>query len=266
MAEIPNIFRRFIPQLLHIIVLPVFFFVFSLVYKPMDMQTLIGTEHYGAHLILVTCIVLLSVAIVRMLHYFIPMKMNYTLYVLWCLGEIIFISFFVALYFCLVSYPDVPYFEILKETCQVLFLILIIPYAILALSLRLWDYHEKSLHSNESDVNRRMRFYDEKHNLKIVLTAETILYISAEENYVNIFYNENLKLRNYVLRSSMKAIEALCLDNGLIRCHRSFFVNPQHIKVLRKEQEGVIYAELDANDVRHIPVSKRYYDRLTELL
>jgi len=28
----------------------------------------------------------------------------------------------------------------------------------------------------------------------------------------------------------------------------------------------VVYAELDANDVRHIPVTKRYYDRLAEML
>ena len=111
-----------------------------------------------------------------------------------------------------------------------------------------------------------MRFYDDKHNLKIVLMPEAILYITAEENYVNIFYQDNGKLRNYVLRSSMKALDELCQDNGMVRCHRSYYVNPSHVKVLRKEKEGIIYAEMDASEIIHIPVSKRYYDRLAELL
>jgi DNA-binding LytR/AlgR family response regulator len=147
-----------------------------------------------------------------------------------------------------------------------IFLILIFPYSILALSLRIWEYHEKSIYSSETDENRRMRFYDSKHNLKIVLVPDAILYIAAEENYINIYYLENSKVRNYVLRSSMKAVEELCIDNGLVRCHRSFFINPSHVKVLRKEQEGVVYAELDSPEARHIPVTKRYYDHLSEML
>ena len=83
---------------------------------------------------------------------------------------------------------------------------------------------------------------------------------------MNIFYTENGKLRTYVLRSSMKALEELCQDNGLVRCHRSFYVNPAHVKVLRKDKEGIVYAELDDKDVMHIPVTKRYYDNLAEML
>ena len=64
----------------------------------------------------------------------------------------------------------------------------------------------------------------------------------------------------------MKALEELCQENGLVRCHRSFYVNPSHIKVLRKDKEGIVYAELDAKDVMHIPVTKRYYDHLSEML
>jgi len=123
-------------------------------------------------------------------------------------------------------------------------LTLVIPYTILALSLRLYELNNSS-NEDEDNAIQRMRFYDDRHNLKIVLTPSSVLYITAEENYVNIYYTENDKLRNYVLRSSMKAIDELCQDNGLIRCHRSYFVNPSHIKVLRKDKEGVVYAELD---------------------
>ena len=266
MGALPNTFRRFIPQLLHIIILPVFFFVFALVYRPDDIRLLIDNSNFGIHLTLISCIVFLCIIVVRLMYYYLPMKLNYTLYFFWCLGEVIFVSFFAALYIWLVLFTEQAYFEILTKTCQMVFLILIIPYSILGLSLRVWDYHEKSVYYKETDSNRRMRFYDGKHNLKIVLVPDAILYIAAEENYINIYYIENSKVRNYVLRSSMKAVEELCIDNGLVRCHRSFFINPSHVKVLRKEQEGVVYAELDSPEARHIPVTKRYYDHLSEML
>ena len=95
---------------------------------------------------------------------------------------------------------------------------------------------------------------------------QNVLYIAAEENYVVIYYNENDRVREYVLRSSMKAIDELCQENGLVRCHRSYYINPAHVKVLRKDKDGIMYAEIDADDVRHIPVSKTYYGRLSEML
>ena len=64
----------------------------------------------------------------------------------------------------------------------------------------------------------------------------------------------------------MRSVDELCLSNGLIRCHRSYYVNPSHIKVLRKEKEGVVVAELDMHDVRDIPVSKKFYTQLAEML
>lgn len=265
MSQVSKIFRRFIPQFLHMIVLPVFFFAFMLIYRPLRSVEFMGNEWFGVHLTISSCIILLSVIVMRLLYYYLPMKINYTLYTSWCLGEIVFMSFFVALYIWLVRHKPMPYFEAFTLSFQYISLTLVIPYVILALSLRLYEYHNHIL--DESAISsQRMRFYDDRHNLKIVLTAESILYITAEENYVNIFYTDNGKVRTYVLRSSMKALDELCQDHGLVRCHRSFYVNPLHVKVLRKDREGIVYAELDAKDVMHIPVTKRYYDRLSEML
>ena len=111
-----------------------------------------------------------------------------------------------------------------------------------------------------------MRFYDSSHNLKFVINPDSVLYISAEENYIHIFYSDGSKIKSYVLRNSMKAVDELCLSNGLVRCHRSYFVNPSHIKVLRKDREGVVFAVLDVDDVMDIPVSRKYYNSLSDLL
>ena len=102
--------------------------------------------------------------------------------------------------------------------------------------------------------------------MKLVVTAESLLYIVASDNYVDIHYMSNGRITKYSLRNSMRSIEELCMQNNLIRCHRSYYVNPSHVKVLRKDREGVVYAELDAREEMHIPVTKKYYDRLAEML
>ena len=266
MSFIPSNFRRFIPQLLHVIVLPIFFFAFLLVYSPLAAHDLLGSAFFGVHITLLSCIILLSVILLRLLYYFLPMKINYTLYVFWCVAEIIFMSFFAALYIWLALHHDHQYFEVLISTFKLIFLTLLIPYAILGLSLRIYDYHEKAQIAMEPNAHKRMRFYDQKHNLKLVLSPDTLLYISSDENYIQISYVENNKLRTFVLRSSMKAVEDMCVENGLVRCHRSYIINPVHVKVLRKEQDGIVYAEFDSPEAQHIPVTKRYYASVSALL
>jgi DNA-binding LytR/AlgR family response regulator len=174
-------------------------------------------------------------------------------------------AFYDAVYIWLVRLKPMRCFVAFAASFQYVSLTLVIPYVIMALSLRLYEYHNK-IEDESSNASHRMRFYDDRHNLKIVLTSDSILYITAEENYVNIYYTDNDKVKSYVLRSSMKALDELCQDHGLIRCHRSYYVNPLHVKVLRKDKEGIVYAELDARDMMHIPVTKRYYDRLSEML
>ena len=97
MSQVSKIFRRFIPQLLHMIVLPVFFFLFMIIYRPFTTDAYLGNDWFGVHLTILSCILLVCAILTRLLYYFLPLKLNYTLYVFWCLLELIFASFFVAL-------------------------------------------------------------------------------------------------------------------------------------------------------------------------
>ncbi len=264
MSKVSKIFRRFVPQLLHMIVLPLFFFSFMLIYRPFNSEEFFGGEWFAVHLTITSCIVFMGAVLMRLLYYYLPLGLNYTLYIFWCLAEVIFISFFVALYVWLIGQEPLPYFEYFFTSFQYLSTILVFPYSILAISQRLYEYI--NLAEVDSPTQQRMRFYDDKHNLKIVLLPDALLYIAAEENYVNIYYNENEKVRKYVLRASMKSLDEVCQDNGMIRCHRSYYINPKHIKVLRKDKEGLVSAELESREDIRIPVSKKYCDRLSEML
>lgn len=263
MVQVPRLFRRFMPQLIHMFVLPLFFFAFVLLYHPFDLQNILDPEWFGVHVTVLSCIIFVCTVITRLLYYFLPLRLNYSLYSLWCFGEVFFISVFCTFYLWMKPDNVNPYFDLFSLSFESLLFTLVFPYVILALSMRI---HDLVTLRSEPENTSRMRFYDSSHNLKFVATADTILYIAAEENYINIYYIDNGRVKCYVLRSSMRSVDELCLSNGLVRCHRSFYVNPSHIRVLRKEKEGVVLAELDMNDVRDIPVSKKFYSHLAEML
>ena len=73
MAQIASIFRKFVPQFLHMIVLPVFFFTFMLLLRPKGIVEFLSGEWFGVHLTIMSCIIFLSVVITRVLYYYIPM-------------------------------------------------------------------------------------------------------------------------------------------------------------------------------------------------
>ena len=79
-------------------------------------------------------------------------------------------------------------------------------------------------------------------------------------------YLEGELHKEYSLRQSMRGIEELMEKHGIIRCQRSYFVNPRHVKVLRRDKEGLIQAELDVSGIRPVPVSPKYYEDLSKML
>ena len=50
MAHVSKIFGRFVPQVLHMIVLPIFFFIFMLIYRPFGVSEYLGNEWFAVHL------------------------------------------------------------------------------------------------------------------------------------------------------------------------------------------------------------------------
>jgi hypothetical protein len=187
-------------------------------------------------------------------------------YRVWCLCEVFVSVAFIALYITLIGDLEQSYFDILIIGFSYLFAIELLPYAIIEMSMHLEMLNIK-LRNKEGDDGKRIRFYDERRNLKFVVASSAITYIAADENYVHIYYIDNGHSKEYVLRSTMKKIEEVCADNGIYRCHRSYFINPTKIKALRRESDGSILAELNLPDAMDsVPVTKRYYDTISTLV
>lgn len=266
MAKLSDVFYRFNVQILHILMIPFTFIVFVLVYRPFDLDDFLNMNRglYAFNITMITCILLVVLLITRLILYSLRNRMSLSTgwYVFWCVMEVVIMAHFMTLYMWLMLQHTMPYLEVLEHSFYCLTLILLLPYTIISLSLQ--------MNQNRFTVirpeNERIRFCDENGNLKLLVQASNVLYIAAEENYIKIFYLEKDRVMTYVLRSTMKSIEKLCLSKGLLRCHRSYFINSMHVRSLRKEKEGYIIAELDLPDKQHIPVSNRYYDSLAAML
>ena len=64
----------------------------------------------------------------------------------------------------------------------------------------------------------------------------------------------------------MKALEETLAKRGLVRCHRSYFINPAYIKIVHRDSAGIIVAELKQENYESIPISRKYQDAITRLL
>ena len=199
-------------------------------------------------------------------------EINYLQYTVWVFAEIIAMSMFYALFSKYVPKggEDRDFFILLKNSTINTSLVLLIHYA---MSFLYFSWKEKNRLLNERIVNPvqpdvpkkgLIGFTDEKGELKISIMLDNLIYIDSADNYATIHYINKEKIANFLIRNSLKWMEEnLTKGTPLVRCHRSYIINLDKVKVLRKTKAG-IFLELDAPNAPDIPVSKTYYDKVME--
>lgn len=266
MNKLPLIFTTLKSNLTFILAIPAFWLCFVLSYQPTRLLYLLnmGQNMLNFNTTIIMCILLgvmiLSRTILMVIHR--TIKLNWFKFLVWELSEIIAMSFFTALYITLMYHGEYSYFYMVGQCLFHLLLISIFPYVIFDLAFAYVSLVEQDTLYDDS----LMRFMDNTQKLKLMIAASAVLYIEADENYVHIRYMEGERLKDYPLRASMKSLEELTQKHGLIRCQRSYYINPQHVKVLRRDKEGMISAELSVPNQKSIPVSPKYYDSLAKWL
>lgn len=262
MTKIPRSLLSVTTMMVHIFAVPVFFLGFILIYEShwtMDFLSAGNGEVFNTLMLTSILLGILCASRIPMTAINQHIHMSWWQYALWSFAEVFVFSCFAALYMALV-YGDYGYFPALGKCLSLSFAILPYPYIIFALLFALIRPDEQE--AAEEDL---VRFADSTGRLKLVIAHDVILYIEAQENYVSIHYMEGEKQKEYSLRQSMRGIEELMEKHGIIRCQRSYFVNPRHVTVLRRDKEGFIQAELDVNS-KPVPVSPKYYEQLSKML
>lgn len=265
MKEIPSLFKHFLNHFLYVFGAPIFFLAFVLVYRPEGIMSYFGGGDgslLSFNLAISCAIVFVTVLLCRLALLPVMRRISFTWpkYIFWCFIEIVLCGAFLAIYFSLMLKAD--YFLALLKCVAYSFAILVFPYVIITLSLYASVPQEGA--GGPAPDGALVRFVDEYKKVRFMIDPKAILYIAAEENYVRIQYLDGEREKSYVLRNSMKGIEETVTRHGLVRCQRSYYINPVHISLLRKNDNGTFSAIMDAGEARPIPVSRQYYDAIIQ--
>ncbi|MEN8202284.1 MAG: LytTR family DNA-binding domain-containing protein [Bacteroidota bacterium] len=149
-------------------------------------------------------------------------------------------------------------------------LVLAIPYSLSWLWISLKDKREK-LEGLTQDTSQEFRerkmitFRDETEKLRFSIKSMDILYVESTDNYVTVHTAEKGKLKKIMLRNTMKRLEKELEGTLIQRCHRSYMVNFENIKLVKLISTN-LYIYMDFPDEIRIPVSRTYAEHVHEFL
>jgi hypothetical protein len=214
----------------------------------------------------------LVVVLSRVLMYQINKKYTILIwqYLLWIFAEVLLMSLSYALFEKFLLRDSRLFPDLVKISTQNTALVLLLPYSVLWLYFSWVDKKEQIERLADSQAvpaNTRdmIPFYDDKGLLKFSIKKENLLYLESAENYVSICYINKDKVSKYLLRDTLKKIEETFSGTEIIRCHRSYMVNFEKVKVIRRDKDGLKLG-FDNQSVTDIPVSKTYVNPVMQTL
>ncbi len=104
-----------------------------------------------------------------------------------------------------------------------------------------------------------------EYNETLTLEPDKIILVRAAGNYIEIFYDDNLKAVRKILRITLKRVQEILSKYSFIyRTHRSYLVNVNYITQAEGNSQG-IQLKLNLIDFM-VPVSRNYIQGLKNLL
>jgi hypothetical protein len=217
---------------------------------------------------LVILLGMLVIVVSRILMWLISRKkdLRYGEYGLWIFSEIVSMALAYSLIQKIFLEGTAEFMTVFNKSLQITALVILLPYAILWLYLSLQEKSRlleklSKTPAKESIPFGMIPFHDEKKVLRISIKSDDLLYLESADNYVFIHYLDHNKISKYMIRNSLKNIETELWNAGLLRCHRSFMVNFEKVKLIKKEKDG-LNLELDTPNKLSIPVSKTYIEQI----
>jgi hypothetical protein len=261
----------------------VFALVFINVYSPFDSRQWIKDISEFRYFVL-SCILVLSgvaiVAVSRVIMYKIysdgKRELSLFSYLVWTACELCAMSagFVVMEVFFFHDSRDI--MELMRISLKNTALVLLLPYSVSWLYFSWCDKTKRlqgmtsdgaSSSEQEAELNKQRQmvvFTDSKGDVKLSIKLCDLLYLKGTDNYVTIFYKIGSSIGNTLVRNTMKQMEHDLKEKGIVRCHRSYMVNRQHIKMFAKERDGFV-VKLETDPPMQISVSKSYVNDVFEL-
>lgn len=261
-------------QIIMVLFVSIFAVVFINIFQPFGSDKWIDNDKITTTIYFLWSIVLVSigmivVAISRVIMYNFSRKPNHNITVLkyigWVFIELLLLSGSFTILALIVkgnlnlttNDPMEIYVNAIKNTVCILF----IPYIICILyfsyqnnKLKLRELMGENIGFKSSNL---ISIRDSRGVLQLSVAKENLLYIESADNYICIWYQKGETLKKKLMRITMKEISEQLADTNIVRCHRSYIINLDLVKVMRREKEN-IFLELGVPNVKEIPISKTY--------
>ncbi len=259
----------------------VFAEVFILIFRPFDSGKWLENIGYlsftpqeeswiylaAATLTVLTAMGVIAVSRTMMYRYAKHHEISYLNYAFWILGELLSMALIYTTVVSVIGNHDIfGVLDIFTLTIGYTSCILLIPYATFLLYFSLKDKNmqlQKRIRE-EDEEKTHFNFKDERGELKLSVRTNALYYIEAADNYVLIHYFNSGKMQKFMFRYALKKIEDM-YPQALVRCHRSYIVNPLNVKVLRKTEDGLVL-DFGQEGLPNIPISKTYQHRVLDLI
>ncbi|MEG1617486.1 MAG: LytTR family transcriptional regulator DNA-binding domain-containing protein [Bacteroidales bacterium] len=254
-------------NLIHLVLLTaVFALVFINIYKPFSSENWYNVSQakffFYSSLIILTGVLVVVISRIIMFFYARKKTISYGVYAIWILIEIAAMSVFYTCYTLFLN-PEKDLMLTFKSSTINTVLVLLLPYSVLWLYFSWQDKVRKLQLLEENNPmqnnNEVFSFHDEKGEFRFSVKKDNLVYIESADNYVLIWYLYKGKLSKYMLRNSLKNMETFLINTNMVRCHRSFMVNFDLVKVIKRENNGVCL-QMDLENVPDIPLSRTYYE------
>ncbi|MDD3272515.1 MAG: LytTR family DNA-binding domain-containing protein [Bacteroidales bacterium] len=251
-----------------------FALLFINIYKPFGSKTWYNVSDFKFFLfsapIILTGVLVVVISRIIMYYYSRRHNISYVTYLFWVFFEILFMSLFYTIFtLSLEANQGKDVILTFKSSMVNTSLVLLLPYITLWFYFG-WEESKKRLSIIEDQSNDELEnipdnilFTDDKRTLRLSVRHTDLLYIESDDNYVTIHYLAGGKIKNFLLRNTLKKLEEELMGTPVTRCHRSYLVNFSRVKVMRRERENV-YLELDTEMSVDIPVSKSYREKVAE--
>lgn len=257
--------------------------IFINIFRPFNSEDWISGINNFNYFLYSSLMVLIGVTLIsisRIVMYFFVKKISigYLEYLIWIFAEITILAGFYVFIGYKVGFIDnfihqnqeliywEAIFEIFRKAIANTTWMLLIPYIISFLYLYN-EYLISNMGNKEDDENKEnnvIQFKDEKGETRFSISSEKVIYIESADNYCAIKYLNNDKISDFILRNSLKRLTVDLKDTSIHRCHRSYMVNFKHIASLKKDNSEISF-EFDVPNIKEIPISKSYNEKIMEL-
>jgi DNA-binding LytR/AlgR family response regulator len=274
LREIPDYLKDKSTIITQVMFVSVFALVFINIYSPFNASSWFEVGRiefffYSSALILSGMLV---IVLIKLLFVFLVRHIRFTYlhFAVWNLMEIILLAAAYLVVDLVLLKSNAELVERFTGLLFITLLVLAIPYSISWMWLSLKDKRIK-LENLTADTSLEFKekkmiiFRDETEKLRFSVKSEDILFVESTDNYVTIHTSENGKIKKIMLRNTMKRLEKELEGTLIQRCHRSYMVNFENIKLVKLISTN-LYIYMDFPDEIRIPVSRTYAEHVHEFM